>query len=313
MRLASVFGHMQPERFNEPLDTWPLPRCNIGLEWEFEVGPELRQKVAAMRRNSYLSVHDDGSLRDNGVEVVTAGDGLYGRDLQEAINLMHDLATSCRIQPPVCNYRTGFHVHVDIRDMEETELHNMLLLYCLVEKPIFNFVGQGRWKSNFCVPWFRSDAQFTLLRQIEQAGSFSKHILDGIGQRIKGLQRYSALNCQAIAKLGTLEFRHMENNVQEIRSKQVEFIKIVMSLKKAACRYAAQGLSGVKLFNLLKDKRREEVLEELQIPLLWYTEGWDFGEALMLAIGLVNFPVKEKHDFIDLYFDSLVGRHPNWR
>lgn len=311
MKLASVFGHNDTSRFLEPLNEFPLPKCKIGLEWEWENGTELRQKVAGLARNGYLSIHDDGSLRDQGVEIVTVGDGLYGRDLMEAIKIMAWTARECRILTPVCNYRTGFHVHLDIRDLEETELHNILILYCLLEKPIFNFVGKDRWRSNFCVPWFRSDAQFTMLKQIELAGQFSREVVNSIGNRIKTLQRYSALNCQAIAKLGTLEFRHMENHIDEIETKQVEFIKIIMKLKKAAIEFASRGKHGRILYEYCKEHTARDLMADMDFHLP--TEGWDYPEALMSCIGLVNFDKPAKTTFADLDFDAFTGRHPNWR
>ena len=318
MKLASVYGHVQNTRRLEVWEGWPLPKCNIGLEWEFENGPYIRDVVSRRKDNRYLQTHDDGSLRDGGVEFTTTGDGLFGYDLLDAIYYMKDridesLKTHGVRGLPVCNYRTGFHVHLDIRDLEEKEIHNLLLLYCLLEKPIFNFVGKDRWKSNFSVPWFRSDSYFTLLKQIEGVGEMSAVALGGYSARLKGLQRYSALNCQAIAKLGTLEFRHMENAVDEITTKQVDFVKLCMLLKKLAKEQYTLGRHGEALFDYLKGLVPNELIRLLDFPLP--QDGWDYPEALMLAIPLVSFKKAQaaKTEFSDMAFARFLGTHPRFR
>jgi hypothetical protein len=252
------------------------------------------------------------------VEFTTTGDGLFGYDLLDAVYYMKDrIDESVKIHGergrPACNYRTGFHVHLDIRDLEEKEIHNVLLLYCLLEKPIFNFVGKDRWKSNFSVPWFRSDSYFTLLKQIEGVGEMSSVGLSGYSVRLKNLQRYSALNCQAIAKLGTLEFRHMENSIDEITTKQVDFIKLCMALKKLAQEQYALGRHGEALFEYLKSLVPHELVNLLGFSLP--QEDWDYPEALMLAIPLVNFKQAAvvKAEFADMAFARFMGTHPRFR
>ena len=302
MKLASVFGHVPAQRKLEAWDGWPLPKCNIGLEWEFEQAAMLIKEVLAYPNNPYITIKEDGSLRDGGIELVTTGDGLFGVDLNTAILLVDKWVKQAA---PTCTYRTGFHVHIDIRDMEEKELHNMLLLYCLLEKPIFNFVGVDRWKSNFCVPWFRSDSHFPQLKEISTA---TPSTVNTIGQRIKALARYSALNCQSIAKFGTLEFRHMENVASEITFKQKEFIKIVMLLKKVAQEAFAKGLHGSVFYNSLKDMSSYGLMRFYGYDLP--TTGWDYQEALISAVQLVNFNVVAPKTFNDSLFEKFVGIHP---
>lgn len=314
MKLAGLFGHIEKKGLiNEPSDELPLPKCNVGLEWEFEMGIQLRDFIASKKGNPYLTVHDDGSLRDNGVEIVTAGDGLYGKDVFAAINMLSAAIGSCTQMSPVCNFRTGFHVHVDVRDMEDKELHNLLILYCLLERPIFSFCGKNRWASNFAVPWFRSDVQFGHLKNIEKLSSFDNIGRSAVATSIKGLQRYSALNCQAVAKLGSIEFRHMENDLNELTTKQVDFIRIALRLKKLALECASLGLYGSDLFRYCKDLSPAQLLRRLGMELP--TQDWDYGESLMLALGLLNSDAQPEQldTFFDVAYTSFVGKHPNWR
>ena len=309
MKLASYYGHVPSPKLMQPWDKWPLPKCNIGLEWEFERATGLSMAVPI--NSGYFSVHEDRSLRDNGMEIVTSGDGLFGQDLIAAIRTLDKIIVDLPLaKKPVCNARTGFHVHIDIRDLEEKELHNMLMLYCLLEKPIFNFVGMERWKSNFCVPWFRSDSQFGVLKQIEALGDTN---IDVVASNVKALQRYSALNCQSISKFGTLEFRHMENISGEILTKQVEFIKLIMCLKIAATTlFQHGGLFGSGLFEYCKALSKYDLIRVLGYPLP--PDDWDYPETLMQAIGLVNFKPRIRQAwFVDAMFDRFSGKHPNWK
>ena len=305
MKVAGIYGHIPSSRKFKPWTGWPLPECRIGLEWEFEQGNALRLLVGAQKNNVYFMVHDDGSLRDQGVEIVTSGDGLFGEDLLQALREMEDLI---RRSAPVFNYRTGFHVHIDIRDLEEKELHNLFILYCLLEKPIFNFAGADRWKSNFCVPWFRADAQFPVLKQVETVVTKTQNSLSFA---IKNLQRYSALNCQSISKFGTLEFRHLENS-PDVMGKQADFIRIIMLLKKMAVDKFTRGYHGEALFEYLKRQTPGELLRDFgwNLP----TDGWDYPEALMHAVELINFKQTSKADyFFDAVFEKFAGTHPNYK
>jgi hypothetical protein len=130
---------------------------------------------------------------------------------------------------------------------------------------------------------------------------------------IKGLQRYSALNVQAIAKLGTVEFRQMENDGTELLSRQVAFINFVMRLKDTAMSMYRKGLVGEKLFEWAKKSNKQELLDRIGFPLP--TEGWDYSESLMVASLLVPFtqerPLKET--FVDSYFAPFYGMHPKFR
>ena len=308
MKIASLYGHVPSSRKLYPNREWPIDKCSIGLEWEFEQGRGLRALVG--KGHPYFNIHDDGSLRDNGVEIVTSGDGLWGEDLTLAFSdLMEFINTLSDDQKPICNYRTGFHVHVDIRDLEEKELHNMLMLYCVLERPIFEFCGRDRWKSNFCVPWFRSDAQFDTFKIIETAdGSNAAYVAD----RVRLLQRYAALNCQSIAKFGTLEFRHMQNSVNEITTRQKEFVKVIMLLKKLATQKYQAGYTGQSLFKNLKEMSQYDLIRELGYALPM--DNWDYPEALMNSIGLVNFnPGKSAGWFYDAIWDRFTGKHANWK
>lgn len=307
MRVAQYFNHHNKALDLQPDQSLPLPRCPMGLEWEFEAAAHLREALGA-RNNKYFLVHEDGSLRDQGMEVVTVGDGIWGVDLIKAIDYLYGLIGQLAMvgRAPVCNYRTAFHVHLDIRDVDAPIIHNILLLYSLLEIPIFNFVGKNRFDSNFCVPWGRSESQFAVLKALKDGMKPSD------AEKIRHLQRYSALNCQAIAKYGTLEFRHMQNDIGEIKTKQVEFIKIVQKLKKSAIEAYEKGLHGQAFFEHLKQLNPAELCNMTDLRVL-PTNDWDYVEALIQTAGIVDFPIQKTNDFYDNLYKPFLGNHPNWK
>lgn len=310
MRLAAALGHNKNPRKYLPDDFWANPTCSIGLEWEFEQSAHLVHELkdaSANGRNHYLVMKQDGSLRDNGIEVTTTGDGLFGIDLLDAIRFLE--ASIRKYEPkyrPVCNYRTAFHVHLDIRDLEVQEVHNLLLIYCLLEKPIFNFVGKDRDSSNFCIPWFRSDSYFGTFKSF-----CNGEVSSGVVSSIQRMQRYSALNCQSIHRFGTLEFRHMENDLSEISSKQISFINITMRLKQMAVDAFSEGFHGERFFHRLKEMTPKDLISELKFDLP--IAGWDYPESLMLASGMVMFKTPQSAFFNDAITLKFVGSHPNWK
>lgn len=315
MRLAAALGHVKNPRKYRASDFWADPACSIGLEWELERASALYAILADQIQkgeNPYFQLKQDGSLRDNGLEIVTSGDGLFGEDLLDAIHLLDNtIKAMTKDRRPTCNYRTAFHVHLDVRDLETEEVHNLLLLYCLLERPIFNFVGKDRDQSNFCVPWFRSDSYFQVIKglSLHSLREPSSTTINSIAK----LQRYSALNCQSLSKFGTLEFRHMENDLSEITGKQVALINLTMRLKNLARDFFRKGLYGEALFGRLKAMSGDELLHELRFPLP--QTGWDYPESLMLAAGMVQFKVPAAFSgyFNDAIFSKFAGNHPNWK
>lgn len=182
---------------------WPMKRCLIGLEFEFENprGAEITPKDK--RDLHWYTIKPDGSLRDNGLEFVLARP-LFGDDLRDSIVAMCELAKEYKF---VCNYRTGLHVHLDVRDMEQEQLRLMLILYTMYEKAIFRFVGKNRWDSNFAIPWSRHCSQ------LQEASKILDPAVDiRLAPNIAAkLDRYSALNLNSLNLFGSVEWRQPEN------------------------------------------------------------------------------------------------------
>jgi len=132
----------------------------------------------------------DGSLRNNGVEFITAP-----VNYNEALNLFKILHSALQLGPNPYTVRTSIHVHVNMRSMSLDQTKHFLLLYALLEPVFLEFAGPVRKHNIHCVP-----LNFTILPTI-----YHKSIND----IIKGWSKYSALNLLPLKSLGTIEFRHL--------------------------------------------------------------------------------------------------------
>lgn len=227
MKVHEMFGQKVPV-IPKPSAEWPIPDCRVGLEFEFEDPHGSLWAVWFDRAglDKYWRTVGDGSLRDNGVEIILR-EPLMGEQLSEAIRQM--TTTNC---PLVQTYRTSIHVHIDARDMDVEQLKTAALLYAMVEAGMFAYVGQNRDSSNYSVPWYASTRY---LRTVADA-LFANRANSAIRDRISGTQRYSALNIQALRKYGSLEFRHMGQTMDH--DKITKWVKGCMSIKSAAMEHA---------------------------------------------------------------------------
>lgn len=123
--------------------------------------------------------------------------------------------------------RAGVHVHVNIRDLTETELWNFITLYLCFEDALVDWCGKDRVGNLFCL---RTRDAEDLLFSLEAAAAT---------QDLKILHtnnvRYGALNCKAILDYGSLEFRSMRSTVD--KKLLTTWINMLLCLKDHAKEY----------------------------------------------------------------------------
>jgi len=162
---------------------------------EYEVEDILDYKGDFMK-NSGISVVEDHSLRNNGREFVTSI-----HSFEDQLEIFKGLHKNIIVGKEPFSERTSIHVHVNVRSFSTSKLKQFVLLYALVEPLFFNFVGDTRKNSIYCVP-----LSATYLPSI--------YCLD-IQTIINKWHKYTALNLLPILggdgskKLGSVEFRHM--------------------------------------------------------------------------------------------------------
>lgn len=196
-----------------------LRKCNTGLEFEAE---NVRNPLPIdVDEAGFWEQKADGSLRGAGMEYVLR-EPLFGNDLIKATRWLCDWASTERLE---ANYRTGLHVHIDCRNMDTAQLVTMVVLYALYEPIIYDWVGDDREGSIFCMPFYKAEG---VLKEIVDAVN-SK---DNIRLQAERIDRYAGLNLNALSRFGTVEWRHMKTtfNFERVR----KWINICQSFKKYA-------------------------------------------------------------------------------
>lgn len=222
-----------PDRYKyERNKSLVLSGCRIGIEIELEelneITPRNNAESSALYRDLYYywKIVDDGSLRNYGgglAKEFVLLKGLFGTDLLDSLYIFDKYVHSLKVKPK-CSDRTSVHIHLDVRNLEEEELTNLILLYTFSERVLFKYCGEERNKNIYCLSF--EEAQGTNFEVVDMNPASYVH-------NITNESRYSALNLASISKFGTLEFRHHPGTYDIGR--MTEWINIIMSLKRA-CR-----------------------------------------------------------------------------
>lgn len=220
------------------------PKCLIGIEVEVERVVTFDPHVPLV----FWKVHEDGSLRNNGREFVSipisasyANAALFL--LFRGINAQHEFSK-----------RTSIHIHMNARDLSVDKVLGILLTYHVVEPLLFKFVGGNRHNNIFCVPWTNSEIFAMVMNSIIQKD------IAGVIPHLAAA-RYSALNLAALAKFGTLEFRHLPG-MSDVR-RIVNWINLLLSLRLYAMKHENYLAIADKITALNTNSQYLKFMEEV--------------------------------------------------
>jgi hypothetical protein len=178
---------------------------------------------------------EDGSLR-SGTEFIFDGP-LKGINITDALDVMGDfLGAYLRDgKPPKVTDRCSVHIHLDVSDMDKDQLNNLVAIYYLVERVLFQYVDPIRSKNNYCRPLTDSTFKYVFKKLLKNDNDYDLIYL------VKQLcEKYSALNVLPISTFGSAEFRHHQGttNMKDV----LNWINIIMALKIAAINYPIKQL-----------------------------------------------------------------------
>jgi hypothetical protein len=142
----------------------------------------------------YFVIEKDNSLRNSGYEY-KCGPLDYATTL-ERFKFLHNTLDYSE-EEDAFSERTSIHVHVNVRSLSLAQLRQLTLTYALLEPLFFEFVGEKRAGSIYCVP-----LSYTYLPSLYNKNPVS---LVDLGK----WHKYTAFNVLPIRDLGTVEFRHM--------------------------------------------------------------------------------------------------------
>jgi hypothetical protein len=217
MGLGKALGKPATQRSYEEAAVFPLPKSLIGVEVEVENHRNTDSDVFR-----FWTAKADGSLRGLSCEYVLT-EPLFGKDLLSAISV---LCKSAANHKWAINYRTSIHVHLDVRDIDFPVFKNLCAVYALSERLLYDWVGFKRDQSIFCLPWQDADVDMEKIRAIFTATEKDAEA------RATVIHRYSGLNLNALARFGSVEFRHMRTTYEY--QTILEWICIIQSLKAYA-------------------------------------------------------------------------------
>lgn len=238
--LARILGKPNSKPSFSPDNRWVLPTDLVGLEFEYEgvENPNLPSHTYA----DFFAYHEETSLKDHGAEYVFAAP-LFGSDIFNAVTWLVEYAVENKWK---CTKRTGIHVHLDVRDLEVPQLAGLTILYAALEPILYKWVGDGREASHFCLPLYSADDALyrtcTIIRSAlmdDEKGSLNAL------QQAENYHRYAGFNLHALAKFGSIEFRHLQttHDLQRIW----DWINMLMSLKAAALRLPTSDGAVIKM------------------------------------------------------------------
>lgn len=141
------------------------------------------------------SVVGDGSLRNNGIELVSAP--IYTtQTFRRYMNKYQQLRDEYEWED---NIRTSTHVHLDVRHLDLRRLTQILAAYCVVEPVLYAKAGPLREENIYCIPFYRAD-------------DFIESYISGLhnGGLVGTLNeacKYVGLFLGPLRSFGTIEFR----------------------------------------------------------------------------------------------------------
>ena len=186
-----------------------------GIEVELENGDRVFRNTPP----SHWIREGDGSLRNNGVELKSYGP--LPLDIAEhSLLQLDDYFTRNQIEVEA-NTRCSVHIHMDVRDMSNTEVYNMLCNYSLIEPMFFAYVGGGREDSHFCVPYYH--CKETVRNLMHTIKEHDPTVLGMHGRK------YMAVNVLPMVGQGSVEWRQFPA-VLPITS-VVEWLHIIDAIK----------------------------------------------------------------------------------
>lgn len=292
-KIGGILGTPEDSRtFKKDDCPWLLKEQLIGVEVEVE-GCRTTNGVDF----NLWEVKEDNSLRDNGREFTTRG-GLFGNDLNWAVDnlMLAAVANKWKISE-----RTGIHIHMDCRSLEHKEFALLCLTYALIEKSLFRWIGDDRDANVHCAPWYAAENDLKLVSAMML--NDNKEIWDA---NVKGVQRYSALNLQALSKFSTVEFRHMKTSFSAERLKL--WINVLMSMRKFAIDFAANHdtLDELLMYFSGEGPRRffENVFQEYSEPLVYPELEKDLWACVPIAQDLLYM---YKNRFVSMFPDEEIS------
>jgi hypothetical protein len=207
---------------------------NIGLEIETET-----REPYELPRMAFWSTHNDGSLRDFGIEYVLKSPVEITKGIPDALAEFQDKTKGIKFIKD--SVTTSVHTHLNMLNESPLTLVRFLTIYTLVENLLVRFAGETRRCNGFALPVCDAEDNYrNILAMIRAVGL----VVPGTKKRDFGGHasftfnedhaKYAALNVSSLARRGSLECRLLEGTTD------IERIKLWVNILFAIVKYARQ-------------------------------------------------------------------------
>lgn len=246
MKIGNYIGK-EPDEFLYKEDEKLISNADaVGVELEMEgiqysfskssgevpVSSRFITDVTLPSLGNFWKVIKDGSLR-KGTEFIFSVPH-KGANITAALDKMQTFidAFSYRNEPIKITDRCSVHVHLDVRDLDNEEVSNFVLLYIFVERVLFLTIDSGRVKNNYCKPLTNSAFKYILSELIKKGNDEYDSIERFVRAIREQCDKYSALNILPVSTYGSVEFRHHQGTKDMAEVKR--WINIILALKLAS-------------------------------------------------------------------------------
>ncbi len=227
--IGKLLGRNPPRNMGGATPDLVMSDTYLGLEFEVEnfTVPAIPPAIS-----DFWAIKEDHSLRNKGMEFVFS-QPLKGDSVITALDTFLGWQAGTKMRTSI---RTGLHVHLDMREVNVSQMVSFLMTYTAIEPLLYRWVGNSREESNFCVPFYYSDVA------LRQAAKIVSDLISDNEEASKGgptghakqaseaFERYSGLNLNSLARFGSAEFRQMPMTFN--RTRILDWINIILSLKK---------------------------------------------------------------------------------
>jgi hypothetical protein len=282
--IGNALGMSPVVRTYKNYDGFPLPYCLTGIEVEVEGVEKFDETIL-----KFWNKERDDSLRGKHPAEFVLHEPLFGADL---FNAVEQICLQAEKHKWVANYRTSIHVHIDARDISFEAFRAICCLYAIVEPVMFDWIGDKRNESVFCLPWGDAEGDMKKIRKLFYSQG-SKELI----RQSDHINRYSALNLKALQKQGSIEFRHMRTNFNLPRI--VDWIAMCQHIKRYATVIEQQNRLDYHLLELYSvlgvEKFLSEVFgERLAEELLKTYTGASLQPGVLFAQDLLTTEIQKK-------------------
>jgi len=235
-----------------------------------EVGIEIEMEGEnfIMEDLDFWYSRDDGSLRGNpeGKREYVLIRPCKREGVNERLNSLEaDLKEfGAKVAP---SYRTGVHVHINIRGLSYNELWAFIFTYLMFEEALMKFCGDSREGNLFCLRNKDAEGLMIFIEKAIENKDLSLLYTNNI--------RYSSMNLKAIKEYGSLEFRGLPflgdfNNISQ-------WIDILLAIKD----WSLTLDSPVRILEQLSLSGGENLAKEVLKTSLFFMPKVDWGYLML--------------------------------